>query len=318
MSDSLAQTAHLIINGKSAQLPEVREAVAAIREDGCDLQVRVTWEGGDAIRLVHEASRQGVRRIIAGGGDGSVNEIVNGLMELDDAQRPALGILPLGSANDFANGVGLPLEPREALNAALRGTARAIDVARLGDDFFINMASGGFGAEITTSTPVALKRLLGGGAYSLMGMLKAWRYQPYHGQLRWSQGELDTPLFLLAIANGCQAGGGQLLAPAAKLDDGLLDVLIVRHFSSLGEMRQVVAELDRIPEDGEFVRTIRTPELTFDSDDAFPLNLDGEPRRLENFTVKLEPRALRLLMPSDCRLLSSPSRPQEAWLETSE
>lgn len=310
MAESLAKTAHLIINGKSAQLPEVREAVAAVREAGCDLKVRVTWEGGDGIRLVHEASREGVRHVIVGGGDGSVNEIVNGLMELDEAQRPALGILPLGSANDFANGAGLPLDPHEALNAALQGTTRAVDVARLGDDCFINMASGGFGAEITTSTPVSLKRLLGGGAYSLMGMLKAWRYQPYHGHLRWPEGELDTPLFLLAIANGCQAGGGQCLAPEAKLDDGLLDVLIVRHFSSLAEMRQVVAELDRIPEDGEFVRTIRTPELSFHGNDAFPLNLDGEPRRLENFTVRLEPRALRLLIPSDCRLLSSPSRPQ--------
>ncbi|HET8791292.1 MAG TPA: lipid kinase YegS [Modicisalibacter sp.] len=307
MADSLAKTAHLIINGKSAQLPEVREAVAAIRKDGHDLQVRVTWEGGDAIRLVHEASRAGVARVIAGGGDGSVNEIVNGLMELDEAKRPALGILPLGSANDFANGAGLPLEPHEALNAALQGTTQAVDVARLGDDHFINMASGGFGAEITTSTPVALKRLLGGGAYSLMGMLKAWRYQPYLGRLRWPEGELDTPLFLLAIGNGRQAGGGQSLAPGAKLDDGLLDVLIVRHFSSLGEMRQVVAELDRIPEDGDFVRTIRTPELSFQGDGAFPLNLDGEPRRLESFTVKLEPRALRLLIPADCRLLSSPS-----------
>ncbi len=312
MAESLAKTAHLIINGKSAQLPEVREAVFALREAGCDVQVRVTWEGGDGARLAHEACREGARRIIAGGGDGSVNEIVTALMELDEAERPALGILPLGSANDFASGIGLPLEPQAALRAALQGTTRAVDVARLGDDCFINMATGGFGAEITTSTPVALKRLLGGGAYSLMGMLKAWRYQPYHGQLRWPEGELETPLFLLAIGNGRQAGGGQALAPAAKLDDGLLDVLIVRHFSSLNEMRQVIAELDRIPEDGEFVRTVRTAELSFRSEEAFPLNLDGEPRRLDAFTARLEPRALRLLMPSDCQLLSSPSRPAEA------
>lgn len=312
MADSLARTARLILNGKAAQDPEVREAVEALRESGCDLQVRVTWEAGDGQRFVREASRDGVKRVIAGGGDGSVNEVVNSMMQLDEGERPALGILPLGSANDFARGVCLPLEPRAALHTALTVSSRAVDIAHLGNDYFINMASGGFGAEITTSTPMTLKRLLGGGAYSLMGMLKVWHYQPYAGRLTWPEGELDTPLFLLAIGNGSQAGGGQQLTPGAKLDDGLLNVLIVRHFSSLSEMRQLLSELERIPEDGDFVRTVRTPWLTFQGDGVFPLNLDGEPRQLKEFKVKLEPRALRLLVPSDCPLLSSPSQSQGA------
>lgn len=300
-----SNVARLIINGKSAQIPEVREAVAALRENGHALDVRVTWEGGDGLRMVQEATDQGVSRIIAGGGDGTLNEIVAGLMAVAAERRPALGILPLGSANDFAQGVGLPLEPQPALELALAGHGHAVDVARLGEDCFINMATGGFGAEITTSTPVALKRLLGGGAYSLMGMLKAWRYQPYQGVLSWPDGELNTPLFLLAIGNGRQAGGGQCLAPAAKLDDGLLDVLVVRHFSSLHEMRQLLSEIERLPENGEFVRTIRTPRLSFRSDTGFPLNLDGEPRRLKHFEVSLEPRAIKLSMPDASELLNS-------------
>lgn len=297
--------ARLIINGKSAQLDEVREAVAVLRENGHALEVRVTWEGGDGLRMVQEAADQGVSRVIAGGGDGTVNEIVAGLMAVPPERRPVLGILPLGSANDFARGVGLPLEPQAALELALCGYGYDVDVAHLGEDYFINMATGGFGAEITTSTPVALKRLLGGGAYSLMGMLKAWHYQPYQGVLSWPEGELTTALFLLAIGNGCQAGGGQCLAPSAKLDDGLLDVLVVRHFSSLHEMRQLLGEIERLPEDGEFVRTIRTPWLSFRSDASLPLNLDGEPRRLEHFEVSLEPRAIKLAMPDTSGLLNS-------------
>lgn len=305
MAQSERPQARLIINGKSAQIPEVRDAVDAVRDQGHSLDVRVTWEGGDAIRMVREAVDAGISRVIAGGGDGTVNEVVTGLMALEPAQRPSMGVLPLGSANDFANGVGLPLEPEPALKVALGGHRHRVDVARLGEDCFINMATGGFGAEITTSTPVALKRLLGGGAYSLMGMLKAWRYQPYAGHLRWPDGELETPLFLLAIGNGRQAGGGQQLAPQAKLDDGLLDVLVVRDFSSLHEMRQLLSEIERLPEDGEFVRNIRTPRLSFTSDDAFPLNLDGEPRRLEQFEVTLEPRAIELMMPDGSEALSS-------------
>lgn len=308
MADAMARNARLILNGKVAQEPEIREAVSAMRQAGCDLQVRITWEEGDALRLVEEAAQEGVARIIAGGGDGSVNEIVNGLMHLDEAHRPALGILPLGSANDFAHGVCLPMDPHQALHTALSVSSRAVDVAHLGADYFINMASGGFGAEITTSTPGTLKRLLGGGAYSLMGMLKLWHYQPYNGHLSWPEGEFEGPLFLLAIGNGVQAGGGQRLAPGAKLDDGLLNVLLVRHFSSLGEMRKLLAELERIPNDGEFVRTVRTSRFSFEGDSSFPLNLDGEPRQLKHFEVKLEPRALKLLVQPDCPLLSSTSR----------
>ncbi|MHB0777376.1 lipid kinase YegS [Halomonas sp. WWR20] len=297
--------ARLILNGKSAQQPEIREAVEALREAGFTIEVRVTWELGDAARWACEAAEAGVARVIAGGGDGTVNEIVTGLMRLPASRRPALGILPLGSANDFANGLTLPLEAFEALETALHLTPRMVDVGRLEGDAFINMVSGGFGAEITTSTPVGLKRLLGGGAYSLMGMLKAWNYRPYHGHLRWQEGESSVPLFLLAVGNGCQAGGGQQLAPLARLDDGLLDILIVRHFSSLHEMKQVIDELENLPESGEFVRYIQSPWLEFASEDPFPLNLDGEPREYLHFFAELERHALPLLAPDPCPLLTS-------------
>ena len=293
----------LILNGKSAQQPEVREAVEHLRRQGHDLQVRVTWEGGDGVWLVESAVAGGAARIVAGGGDGSINEIVAGLMRQPPDRRPALGILPLGSANDFAHGLNLPMTPLAALELALTGSVRQVDIGKLDDEAFINVASGGFGAEITTSTPVALKRLLGGGAYSLMGMLKAWNYQPFEGHIRWPEGEARVPLFMLAIGNGCQAGGGQRLAPSAKLDDGLFELLFVRHFNSLGELKRIIDELENLPQDGEFVRYLRVPWVEFDSDGAFPLNLDGEPRRYEHFRATLDREALPLVVPENCPLL---------------
>ncbi|WP_110600932.1 lipid kinase YegS [Salinicola lusitanus] len=293
----------LILNGKSAQQPEIRDAVEELRRQGHDLQVRVTWEGGDGVWMVDAAVAGGAARIIAGGGDGSINEIVAGLMRQPPERRPALGILPLGSANDFAHGLNLPMGPRDALKLALTGSVRQVDVGKLDDEAFVNVASGGFGAEITTSTPVGLKRLLGGGAYSLMGMLKAWNYQPFEGHMRWPEGEARVPLFMLAIGNGCQAGGGQRLAPSARLDDGLLELLFVRHFNSLGELKRIIDELENLPQDGEFVRYLRVPWVEFDSDGAFPLNLDGEPRRYEHFRASLDREALPLVVPEDCPLL---------------
>ncbi|WP_110693776.1 lipid kinase YegS [Salinicola halophyticus] len=297
----------LILNGKSAQQPEIRETVESLRREGHELRVRVTWEGGDGNWLVDDAVAAGATRIVAGGGDGSINEIVAGLMRQTPERRPALGLLPLGSANDFATGLNVPMAPRDALELALTGAIRQVDVGKLDDEPFINVASGGFGAEITTSTPVGLKRLLGGGAYSLMGMLKAWNYQPYEGHMRWPDGEARVPLFMLAIGNGSQAGGGQRLAPSARLDDGLLELLFVRHFNSLGDLKRIIDELENLPQDGEFVRYLRVPWVEFDSNGAFPLNLDGEPRRYERFRASLDRDALPLVVPENCPLLHPPA-----------
>jgi len=165
--------ARLILNGKKADRLDVRAAVANLRGAGHDLEVRVTWERGDAARMVAEAAVDGVPRVIAGGGDGSINEAATGLLALPADQRPALGILPLGTANDFATACGIPAEPAAALQLALTGEPAGIDAGRCNDGIFVNVASGGFGAEITADTPVALKNFLGGGAYTLMGLLKA-------------------------------------------------------------------------------------------------------------------------------------------------
>lgn len=294
----------LILNGMKAQLPAVREAVNARRNAGDDFEVLVTWEPGDAARMAEQAGKSGVKRLIAGGGDGTVNEVVKGLMRLPRERRPELGILPLGSANDLATSVGLPLDAEPALEAATRLEAFPVDVPRLSDHHYLNMASGGFGPEITSSTPKTLKRLLGGGAYSVIGALRAWQYKLYPGHLEWEGGKRKASLFLLAIGNGVQAGGGQPLTPAAKLDDGLLDVLVIRDFPGLSQMRKVIAELQSRPQQGEFVDAFRTTWLTFQGDVELPITLDGEPCQRQDFHVELDPGALSLVLPPDCALLS--------------
>ncbi|WP_136248851.1 lipid kinase YegS [Halomonas borealis] len=302
----------LILNGKAAQLPAVRQAVKACREAGAEVRVQVTWEPGDAARMAERAGREGVARVVAGGGDGSINEVVNGLMRLPPEVRPGLGLLPLGTANDLACSLGLPQAPRAALQAALTLPLHAVDVPRLDDQYFLNMATGGFGAEISSSTPKSLKRLLGGGAYSLFGALKAWQYQPRPARLRWAGGERQASLFVLALGNGTRSGGGQHLTPGARIDDGLLDVLILRDFASLGDMATMRRELQRRPSEGAFVETFRTPWLSVEADNDLPLTLDGEPGHRRAFRVDLEAGALSLAMPDDCPLLSGPAAGQPA------
>jgi|TARA_R110000851_G_scaffold31522_5_gene85201 lipid kinase YegS len=310
----------LIINGKSAGNPALREAVNDQRQAGMQITVRATWEGGDAADIAELSDAMGITHVIACGGDGTVSEVMNGLMRLPHDRRPVLGIVPLGSANDFATSVGLPLEPGAALAAARTLRSYPIDVVRVtagakeesSTSYYINMTTGGFGAEITSSTPKTLKRLLGGGAYSLMGALKAWRHRSYRGTLHWDEKEESASLLLLALGNGRQSGGGQVLAPRAKLDDGRLDVLLVKDFSSVTELTKLISELQSFPYEGRFVRYFTTTQLkvtTQTGDSPWPLTLDGEARCYDHFCAEVVPLALRVLLPEDCPLLTPSSKP---------
>jgi len=140
----------LIVNGKVATNDALKAAVRRHRKAGDRIEVRVTWEKGDARRFVSEPGA--VDLVIAAGGDGTLNEVVHGLMDLSERSRPILGIVPLGTANDFATGCGIPTDPGKALALCMKGEAVPADVGKANDHWFINAASTGFGAAITATT----------------------------------------------------------------------------------------------------------------------------------------------------------------------
>ena len=134
MSDAKAL---LILHGKQALNEAVREAVKQQRELGWELAVRVTWEPGDAQRLVQEALGAGYRMLVAGGGDGTLREVAETMLEV--GTDASLALMPLGSANDFAKAAGISLDPFEAL-ALLDEPAEAVDIGMMNGRPFVNMA----------------------------------------------------------------------------------------------------------------------------------------------------------------------------------
>jgi lipid kinase YegS len=292
-------TATLIVNGKKAGMPEIREAVKQLRNEGHEIHVRVTWEYGDCIRFVKEASELGIHRVISGGGDGTVNEVANGLMSVPEGRRPSMGILPLGTANDFASACGIPKSPLEAMRLTLESEPRAVDIIQANDRYFINVASAGFGAAITKETPVELKNFLGGGAYTIMGVLKALNFTPYPTNLVAPNLELGGEIVVGVVCNGRQAGGGQVLAPKAFINDGLMDVVVVLSFPIL-KIDQVFSELSNPTESGEFIKYFQTPWLEAGGEESMPVNLDGEPYSNPQVRLEVIPNALRLAVPPTC------------------
>jgi lipid kinase YegS len=292
----------LVLNGKAAGNDALRIAVVGQREVGHRIEVRVTWEKGDAQRFVSEASE--VDLLIAAGGDGTLNEVVHGLMDLSMDTRPVLGAVPLGTANDFATGCGIPREPETALALCLEGEAVPIDVGKANEHWFLNAASVGFGAEITATTSPELKRLLGQAAYTVMGAILAMNVHHYHGRLILPDREITGSGPVAIVGNGRQTGGGFQVAPRAFIDDGLLDVLVVRNIPATAALT-AARELQQLSPDGEYVSYWQTPWAEVHPEEAIPVNLDGEPVRFSSVRYEAVPKAIRLIVPPNCPVLSA-------------
>ncbi len=290
----------LILHGKQAQNEEVRAAVMALRENGWELAVRLTWEGGDAARLVDEALAAGYPTLIAGGGDGTLREVAEA-MALVNAEA-SLALLPLGTANDFSRAAGIPLLPAEALSL-LAFEPHAIDLGEVDGQLFLNMATGGFGSKVTANTSEDLKKLLGGAAYLLTGLSRFTEVRSAFGRFHGPGFAWEGDFLALGIGNGRQAGGGHVLCPQASIDDGLLDICIVP------AAQDVVGTLGTLLSGGilglEAVSvTARLPWLEVEAPEGLDINLDGEPLAGNRLRFAARPGALRLHLPDISPLLA--------------
>jgi lipid kinase YegS len=289
----------LILHGKQATNDEVRAAVQARRDAGWDLAVRVTWESGDARRLVDEALAAGYRTLIAGGGDGTLREVAEAMaLARSDA---SMVLLPLGTANDFARAAGIPPEPDAAL-ALLDAEPRAIDLGDADGHLFLNMVTGGFGSRITANTSEELKKVLGGAAYFLTGLTHFAEVHSAFGRFRGPDFAWEGDFLALGIGNGRQAGGGHPLCPQAAVNDGLLDLCIVP------APQDVTGTLTTLLSGGilglEAVSICaRLPWVEVDAPEGLDLNLDGEPLESANLRIAARERALRVHLPADSPLL---------------
>jgi lipid kinase YegS len=302
-------TNRLIINGKSATLPAVRSAVQQVRDSGIKLEIRVTYEGGDGMRLAQEACREGVERLVAGGGDGSVHEVINGIMTSGVSSHPALGIMPLGVANDFSTACKIPGDPFQSLHLAVNGAPRQVDLGRVNESYFINAATVGLSAGLG-ATPASINRILGDAVNSLLGMVLAANFHRHEGSLLLPGRKRAIKGLVGAVSNGSKVGGGHVIAPNARLDDGLLDVLVVQEFP-MSELGTVIEELQGLKTRGRYISYHQVPWLELDISARVPMNLDGEPMALGSARFEVAGDAIALVLPEGCPLVDA-KPPEEA------
>jgi diacylglycerol kinase (ATP) len=281
-----------------SELEEVQAWVTQLRDAGHVVFPRLTFEAGDGRREAAALAADGVDLLIAAGGDGTLNEVANGALDASPPWAGRLAVLPLGTGNDFAAGLGIPEEPAAALDVAVTGVPMEVDVGRVNGRHFLNVSTGGFGASASDEAPEEAKRLLGPLAYVVTGARKlaelssAWvRFEVPDGLA------YEGEVLLFAVGNGKRTGGGNLVTPRAELDDGKLDVMIVPGMPRIDFLALLPDLRSGNHLDAEAVRYFRASRLVVEADAELSVNADGESIPGPRFEYEILPRALVVMTP---------------------
>ncbi|MCP4574310.1 MAG: YegS/Rv2252/BmrU family lipid kinase [bacterium] len=279
-------------------------AVDLLHAVGVDAELRPTAGAGDATRLAREAAAAGADLVVAVGGDGTVHETAVGLA----GTGTALAVLPSGSGNDFARGIGCPTVTA-GLTAIARGGRRAVDVARIDGDVFVN-SLGLLASGLVSGRAARLWRWLGGGRYVVAAVKTLVTYR---GQtMTWvvDGREMPAERFLLAeICNGPFTGGGFRFAPDADFGDGRLDACLVRPPGVVAGLRLLPRAARGASLDHPAISVVTCRDLVFRSTEPVAYHRDGEPGVLVAGEHRVE------LMPGEllvCAPAPDPARNGEA------
>jgi diacylglycerol kinase (ATP) len=308
----------IIVNPNAGSAGDL-EAVKAALGDRPGTELCFSEKKGDAEDLAREAVRQGARTVVAAGGDGTLNEVLNGLAEdfaggsIGRPGRVRLGLLPLGTGNDFARSLGIPPTLEAACDIIAAGYTARVDVGLANGRPFLNAVSLGLASAIARRLTPRFKRRVGKLAYPVAAVAELWEHQPFHVKLVTDRGEMELEVLQLVVGNGRYHGAGNMVTPDATLDDHRLDAYTIaapsaesgREGTGLGHM-QDMSTLARIAlslRRGEHVShpavtSLRSSHLYVDAQPAQDVNADGELIGHTPVRFELASAALRVYAPA--------------------
>jgi diacylglycerol kinase (ATP) len=283
-----------------------------IRERAGSLDIVLTTGEGDAFEAARRAVTDGCDHLFVAGGDGTLNEALNGVARADALSAVTFGVIPLGTGNDFASALGLPEDVEGALEVLLEGAPVPVDVGRLNDDCFVNVSGGGFIAEVSDAVDTHLKTIAGKLAYLIGGAQVLLNYEPVGARVRnldagssiepvrtrhTAPGEapIDIALYAFAVCNAWSVGGGRLIAPHARIDDGELDVCLIEAMPTVDFLNLLRRVSNGEHVDDDRVWYFRTRELELSFERVIKINTDGEVLEADRCRYRAVPHATRFL-----------------------
>ncbi|MEE2524588.1 lipid kinase [Pseudarthrobacter sp. J75] len=293
-----ARSAAVVINAGSRRGAPHQLAVDSMRKAGVPISaVHHVQSGPDLPGTLDQVLADGHDLVVVGGGDGTVSYAAGRLA----GTEMMLGVLPLGTANDFARTLEIPNNLAEACATVAEGKVVDIDLGRANGEPFLNVASVGLSVAVTEALSPRLKRYIGPLAYSIATLAAYARHKPFRARLEFPDGdheplELDDVL-QVAVGNGRHYGGGNTVSPTAGIDDHILDTYAIL----AGPLREHV-NIARLLKDGSFIEHDRVYHLTSRSvrlvtDEPLPVNLDGEIATTTPVDFTIQRNALHVVVP---------------------
>lgn len=295
------KSAGLIINpvsgaGADTHAAEKRAALAraVASRCGCPIEIAVTRYAGHARELASAFRDAGAPLVIAWGGDGTTNEVASALVH---AEVP-IGIVPSGSGNGLATELRFAVHPERAIEAALHGRDRVIDAGELNGRIFVNLAGIGFDGHVAHQFQRLAPGRRGGLPYLTIGLRSVWGYRSETYAVEIEGERFETAALLIAFANGCQYGNNAVIAPLACVDDGKLEMVIVKPWPAAANFLRLHHLFRRTAHRAPGVLTRGVTTACVTSATALEIHVDGE--IVESSTearIRVLPGALRLRVP---------------------
>ncbi|WP_434509578.1 diacylglycerol/lipid kinase family protein [Desulfitobacterium sp. AusDCA] len=251
-----------------------------------DTVIRIFQEGGYEVNVHRTQSPEDIENtaahcadmdtVVVAGGDGSIHQAVNGLMKIPMEERPILGILPVGTANDLAFALKLPKSIAAACEVIANGATFDMDLGKVNNRYFVNVASAGLLTDISPKVDVRVKNRLGQLAYYLKGIETLPSFRPFHVQFEQNDRKYSEDAILLLAVNGLSVGGLRQLVPKASLSDGKLDFLLIKQSDWPETMRLLLKVLGGGKVGSSNMVQFQTKHVSISCERPVSSDLDGE------------------------------------------
>ncbi len=263
---------------------------------GLNATAVMTEAPGHAAELAAAAVHDGERRVVVAGGDGTLCEAVDGLYRAGSCE---LALLPLGTGNDAARTLGIPLDLEEAARAAVDGVVRKVDLIRFGNRVIVNAAGIGLIGDINDRAE-RIKWIRGIAVYLVAALSALFRYRMQRVRMVTEEGSYEGSMVILAVHGGPTTGGGFELTPAALPDDGLLDACLVEEVGPIGRLVRLAAAMRGGLGDLKGTHMVQSPWLELHFERPLPAHFDGNSVTLEPPLARFEvlPAALSVVVPN--------------------
>ncbi|OQX58584.1 hypothetical protein DRQ15_09770 [candidate division KSB1 bacterium] len=286
----------LILNPTSKPLKILvflQQIIKQFNDEGYEVDVYRTQGNGDATEVARQTAISGeYETIIAAGGDGTVNEVINGII----GYSIKLGLLPLGTSNVLMRTLNLPLQPLKAAKLITQGYTHKIDVGKANGRYFALMISCGYDAFAIEQTSMLAKKIIGKYAYVWAGLTKLYCYKPHRISLKIDGKDYPKTGIFVAICNARSYGGNYQLCPEAKMDDGQLDILLVSSNSMMQLLYYAFRVILKLPLEYRDTIRPRAREIMLNASGRVPYQADGDIFGQLPVKVEVVPQAIEVIV----------------------